>query len=53
MTEAAHEHCATCDWLVCEAERTAKQQGRDAWTSETQDRDGTTHWGHYAKETDR
>lgn len=51
MTETAHQHCATCDWLSREAERTAIALGRNAWISETGSR--TTpreHWAHYEQE---
>lgn len=48
MIDKNHDHCATCDWLGREAERTAKKLDRDAWISE----EGTTdsprlHWACY------
>lgn len=46
MITTTHEHCATCDWLGREAERTANAEGRGHWTSETQ-ADGATHVAHY------
>lgn len=43
MTDKTHDHCATCDWLAREAERTARGYHVDHWTSSTTDRDGTVH----------
>lgn len=32
---AMHDHCADCDWLGREAERTATEYGKDVWLSVT------------------
>lgn len=48
--EKTHEHCAICDWLGREAERTAKTQGTDHWSSYDDQRDGTQHAAHYLDE---
>lgn len=49
-TDRTHTHCATCDWLAREAERTAKTQGTDHWSSYDGQRDGTQHAAHYLDE---
>ena len=49
MIETAHDHCTTCDWLAREAERTAKAQGTDHWTSEAV-ADGAVHVAHFEEE---
>ena len=52
MTDTAHQHCAICDWLSREAERTAKNLGRTAWISETGSRaNPREHWACYYKDT--
>lgn len=49
MIEKKHEdHCAICDWLAREAQRTAQQLGRDAWRS----LDGTGHSALYTTDTE-
>ena len=51
MTETAHQHCAICDWLGREAERTARDLGRTAWISETGSRaNPREHWARYEQE---
>ena len=49
MIETTHDHCTTCDWLAREAERTAKAQGTDYWTSETAV-DGVFHVAHFEED---
>lgn len=51
MIETAHQHCAICDWLGREAERTARGLGRTAWSSETGSRaTPREHWARYEQE---
>ena len=51
MNETAHQHCAICDWLSREAERTASDLGRTAWISETGSRaNPREHWARYEQE---
>ena len=42
------EHCARCDWLGREAQRTAQQLGKDAWLS----LDGADHSALYTTDTE-
>lgn len=44
----AHEHCAICDWLGREAERTATELDQDYWSSYDSERDGREHVAHYS-----
>lgn len=49
--QTKHEHCAICDWLSREAERTASDFGRSAWISETGSRaTPREHWARYEQE---
>lgn len=51
MTDTAHQHCAICDRLGHEAERTTISLGRNAWISETGSvANPREHWAHYVKE---
>ena len=53
MIETTHEHCATCEWLGREAERTATAEGRCHWMSQVVTHGGTKHTAHYTKEATR
>ncbi|MDN5659013.1 hypothetical protein [Brevibacterium sandarakinum] len=52
MIDRTHKHCVTCYRLGEEAERTAKEQGTDHWSSYDMTPDGTEHSALYLdKET--